>query len=1633
MSFISKQDTQKGATVQRSEQETDVLEFQKQEGNDHPNPAVDLNRKIINGDPVQAKLTMGSPGDKFELEADETADKVMSKPLERGAFSGGVDDEKPDISKKGLLQSGEEEKVAEKQEEETVSTVKENDISKKEFLQTVLYDEQKDTRNDMVNAKEEQSDVSPVKEDLVSAKEEDLQAINTEEVSRKESDELSKKSFIQTVLYDEDRDIKNDMVNAKEEVNVSGISADNQLNAKVEFPKIPGVGEVMKPGVEEGSSKGEKGKNGEQKQAEGGEKKTEGDKKGLIDVQKPSKPQKSKLKPPKVQKKDEVVESSGELDSAFESRLKNTKGGGKPLPKKIREEMEKRFGRSFKNIRIHTGGEAIRLCHEIGARAFTNGHHIYFNSGQFEPESMEGKRLLAHELTHTIQQGASGLTKVQREPFNPDGASPTGKGKPEMINDGKEVNNEGDSYMKSSDNYDEDNVDKPVSEMDDDEKKQMHTTSGESKEEQKDVEEKGVNKTKKDRGGDAIKEVEKEKEKIESQEVEEEEKTENSEEGEGEKEEKSEAELAAERSKVALERAEELKDPKTFPEFKEPRIEKPHDADGKELPGDPELDHIVRGLAYLGKAFREHAFELLKYSIAQNKKAYSLDAVIERQREDLAHSEEVVTNADQYSLDYKEASESGKTAENESVVRQGFTEQEAPKLKAISDGAQSDSKSMVSDTEKQSKENSKNLPTDDDARKDAEEQGGEMDNMAVGALTIWDAFLFASLSMDTYIKDAEFAKEKNVEGQTQIEETDATIEQYDIRNEELKAGNEQTTEELAAVEFGPEEMRTRAASVQDGGYELYAATVVMELELIDIQEKYLKDMSKVKSKETLEKEEKERQKNGEQGENEGLNFTQDQLDVISMGGMNEEEQQEFIENNPGKEQDYMFALDSLEPFIGEEEDKSHDFTPQDTSFKNELLGRNRERVDLGGNKLMGMEHEQDPRAAEYQPIEEQRKKRLGKPLDIADKNMTILSYQEKDMIAGNLVTDSLVYDVGNMFTWENAGNMAGEMAKGMFDPRVSMAGVFGGFEKIGSGIVNFSEHWKEDPLGAVLKSGADIATGIATVAASVLGVCMAIQGIMLAITIAGWMFPFPITIPSMTWMGTVMTISGYTALIAGALSFRLNQLMYQHNLHKAASATTAREFLGFSLDMKENVTDGATGLMSMTAGIGGAKMGPNFNMKNVVSNFATPKAAFNTLKKGIKGTAKFTGKVLKATAAGLSKMVKGGMKFLKSLRTKIKNFFAKLKKKVGGRNEPHSIKHAPDGGDLGSFQGQKVKSEVDFPDGHEGKVLNDGQCAICSNCKKIREHFGEELKNNPEIDAKLKRLEDRLKKNPGDTDAVTQQKNMFDELEMKSVDDRIQSFEDRIASGDRSISKAEYQEYSSLKRARESQKELHNQLIDEQSRRIGPETKKAEQKLSGDAENNIPPDRTMTQEEYIKYDRDRRMLEGNTDRVKKRYDERVKNGSYDRERVKKELQEGKSFNEQTGRFGNTSGVSKRIEYLGSTPGKTSATGKAVIRRMSKQKPPAGGRIRFDREGNPTHAYGKIGKSGSTEGWFPIEDADMGHLHDAVKYWNETGRKFGPKSEEVRTWMKNPNNYELQHYSYNRSQGASINETYLPPL
>ena len=108
-----------------------------------------------------------------------------------------------------------------------------------------------------------------------------------------------------------------------------------------------------------------------------------------------------------------------ETESDLEKRIRQQTRSGSSLPADLRSFMEKRFQSDFKQVRIHQDEASSQLNDQINAQAFTHGKHVFFNAGQFQPTTHTGQRLLAHELTHVVQQsGGSAANTVQRFPLD---------------------------------------------------------------------------------------------------------------------------------------------------------------------------------------------------------------------------------------------------------------------------------------------------------------------------------------------------------------------------------------------------------------------------------------------------------------------------------------------------------------------------------------------------------------------------------------------------------------------------------------------------------------------------------------------------------------------------------------------------------------------------------------------------------------------------------------------------------------------------------------------------------------------------------------------------------------------------------------------------------------------------------------------------------------------------------------------------------------------------------------------------------------------------------------------------------------------------------------------------------------
>ncbi|HUF39214.1 MAG TPA: DUF4157 domain-containing protein, partial [Anaerolineales bacterium] len=105
-----------------------------------------------------------------------------------------------------------------------------------------------------------------------------------------------------------------------------------------------------------------------------------------------------------------LIQRSGggpaEVEEDTAGRIEASRGGGQELDPGVRETMGAAMGQDFSDVRVHTSPEADDLNQKLGAEAFTTGSDVFFSDGAYDPGSGSGQELLAHELTHVVQQGS---------------------------------------------------------------------------------------------------------------------------------------------------------------------------------------------------------------------------------------------------------------------------------------------------------------------------------------------------------------------------------------------------------------------------------------------------------------------------------------------------------------------------------------------------------------------------------------------------------------------------------------------------------------------------------------------------------------------------------------------------------------------------------------------------------------------------------------------------------------------------------------------------------------------------------------------------------------------------------------------------------------------------------------------------------------------------------------------------------------------------------------------------------------------------------------------------------------------------------------------------------------------------
>lgn len=114
-------------------------------------------------------------------------------------------------------------------------------------------------------------------------------------------------------------------------------------------------------------------------------------------------------------------EGPTELDDETAGRINGARGGGQSLDGAVQQTMSGQMGYDFSGVRVHTSSEANDLNEQLSAKAFTTGQDIFFRDGAYSPNSSSGQELLAHELTHVVQQSSGAVESGDRMQVNAPG------------------------------------------------------------------------------------------------------------------------------------------------------------------------------------------------------------------------------------------------------------------------------------------------------------------------------------------------------------------------------------------------------------------------------------------------------------------------------------------------------------------------------------------------------------------------------------------------------------------------------------------------------------------------------------------------------------------------------------------------------------------------------------------------------------------------------------------------------------------------------------------------------------------------------------------------------------------------------------------------------------------------------------------------------------------------------------------------------------------------------------------------------------------------------------------------------------------------------------------------------------
>jgi hypothetical protein len=701
-----------------------------------------------------------------------------------------------------------------------------------------------------------------------------------------------------------------------------------------------------------------------------------------------------------------------------------------------------------------------------------------------------------------------------------------------------------------------------------------------------------------------------------------------------------------------------------------PKIEPPKDSAGQALTPDARGDAQILRLAAMAQAMRMQGFALRQRAAQEHHNAGVIQGNMAKAQEGIAQADEGIGKSEDHLSYRREVAGQTEGVLHISEQKAEMVASEAPKYQSKSAEGKAKSGPMSGEAKGLAKENAENTPDDDDAGEESQEQGQKINQVGADIGTMDDAMGKTQAKADSLAADAAHAKENNEQTRGNVAKTQDTLTQTGAKLGKMSEQSAHAQAQLDAHAAGPGAVAAGAASLDQQGEAAIQASMQMEQRLHAVQQNYLAGMRSV----------------------------------------------------PKSKRDQAASGASAPVLVQRQADPAA--APADGRVNLNLAGKVGEALP---SWLSGEEKQSDKDRAEAQAAEKKRREDEIKEInDQAGGNFNKLSSDEKAGIALSLTVRHLFGSVAGI-KWPN---FLGKMLQGLIDPRIALMGIVSGLSMTLSGAANLlsAEQWKKDPLGNLLKSAADIATGITIILGSITALAMAIIAILVAAAIFSLGALGPVAAAVIPFCWTVVGTVGPWTITAAAIALELNALLLIKDLVDASTADTAEKLE----DESDKVTDDAKTAGNMALQIGLAAVGEAGGEALASTEFGKGLAS------GMRDVGEEFG-IVKPTAEVAPAVTEGAPAAAEGAPAKPPGAPA-----ADAAPAPKSPESAPSSAEAttegrppadATAAGEAPKASLEegivaeqpAVDGHTVKVNEAGECLVCTDCVKLGDSVDADL------------------------------------------------------------------------------------------------------------------------------------------------------------------------------------------------------------------------------------------------------------------------------------------------------------------